>query len=163
MDWDAIAAGARGEGESYEKKRKARAKKAEAEEEKRKAAEKWLVTVTVEHAKVYVSTDSNGLSDPYMEVYVGSDSSWTRIGTTKVCSKTKSPTWDQTFTGKVDGLHQDIKLKLYDKDMIGSDYIGSCKCLHRSTGGTSLLFNKKDNRKVITASGSVSIKWEERT
>lgn len=159
MDWDAIAAGARGEGASYEKKRKAQAKKRDEKEKKDKAAEKWKVTVTCHSAVVYLSTDSNGLSDPYMEVYVGDDNSWKRIGTTKVQEKTLSPAWNESFSATVDGLATDIKIKLFDKDKFGSDYIGTWKSFSHTSGGTKLDFHPKGNHKLITAHGHVTATW----
>lgn len=160
MDWDGIAASARGEGASYERKRKAQMKKREESEKKAAAAEKWKVTVTCDSAVVYLSTDSNGLSDPYMEVYVGDDNTWKKIGTTKVQSKTLSPVWNETFSASVDGLSTDVKIKLYDKDNFGSDYIGTWKTSgHSSHGGTKLDFHPKGNHKLITAHGSVKVNW----
>jgi hypothetical protein len=159
MDWNAIAAGARGEGASYEKKRKAQAKKREEAEEKRAAGEKWKVTVTVHSATVFQSTDSNGLSDPYMDVYIGDDSSWKRIGSTKVQSKTLSPTWEETFTSTVDGLATDVKLKLYDKDTFGSDYVGTWKSFSHTRGGNDLNFHPKGDHKLITAQANVTVSW----
>ena len=156
-----IAAGARGQGAQYEKNRKKQAKKREASEEKRLAQEKWVVTVTVHSATVYQSTDSNGLSDPYAEVYVGSDSKWSRIGTTKVQEKTLSPVWEESFTsGTVDGTTTSIKVKLYDKDKWGSDYIGTWKTLWHGTGGADLAFHPKGDHKLITAVGKITIHWQ---
>lgn len=155
-----LAAGSRGQGAQYEKQRKAKAKVAEAKEEKLKKAEKWTVTVTVKSAVIYQSTDSNGLSDPYAEVFVGDDNSWKRIGTTKVQSKTLSPVWDETFTATVDGLHDEVKVKFFDKDTFGSDYIGTWKALgHGTNNGVDLPFHPKGNHKLITAVGTISVSW----
>ena len=154
-----IAAGARGEGASYERKRKADSKKREASEQKRLAGENWAVTVIVSCGTVYKSTDSNGLSDPYVEVYIGDDSSWKKLGTTKVQSKTLSPVWNETFTGNIDGLHTEVKLKLFDKDTIGSDYVGTYKGMSHSKGGKGLEMHPKGNYKLITATIDATFSW----
>lgn len=162
MDWEGIAASACGEGAAYEKKRKARIAKQDAEEKKELAAEKWKVTVTCVSADVYLSTDSNGLSDPYMEVYVGDEGSWKRIGTTKTQKATLKPVWGETFKATVNGLASDIKIKLFDSDTFGKDYIGTWKSCRPNQGGVALQFYPKGNDKLLTAHGNVTIKWEKK-
>ena len=154
-----IAASARGEGASYERKRKAAAKKREAAEQKSLANEKWKCTVTITSATVHLSTDANGLSDPYVEVYIGDDSSWKKLGTTKVQSETLSPVWNETFSGTVDGLHTEVKLKIFDKDKFGSDYVGTYKSGTHSTGGTNLSMHPKGDHKLITAQINATFAW----
>jgi Ca2+-dependent lipid-binding protein len=146
--------------DSYEKARKAKVKKAAEENEKARAAERWTISVTMKKAYISLTTDSNGLSDPYAEVYVGSDDKWKRIGTTKVQSKTTSPVWNETFEATVSGLYTAVKIKLYDKDLIGSDYIGSWKALSRTDFNLQgeNFFHKKHGRR-ITATCDFEVKW----
>lgn len=165
MDWDAIAAGARGEGAAYDKKRKARAKEREEAEHKRLAAEKWHVSVTVHSATVYLSTDSNGLSDPYAEVFVGDPDAvlgYSKIGSTKTKSKTMSPTWEETFETNVTGLDTAVKIKLYDKDMIASSYLGSWKSTSHTTGG-KIEICPKGNNKQINAHVNITVTWTKKS
>ena len=157
-----LAASARGEGAAYEKKRKARAKKEEAADQKKLAAQKWRVSVTVNSAEIYLSTDSNGLSDPYAEVYVGDDDSWRRIGSTKVISETMKPEWNETFEATVTGLQTLVKVKLYDKDKFGSDYIGTWKTYAQGRGGVGVDFHPKGNHKLITAKANITITWTQK-
>lgn len=161
MDWDMIAASARGEGAQYEKKRKARMAQQEAKDRADQEAEKWTVSVTIKDAEVYLSTDSNGLSDPYVEVFVGTDSSWKRIGTTKVQEKTLKPVWDETFTASVNGLYRELKIKMYDKDRFGSDYVGTWKSFAQPKGGR-VECHPKDNHKLITAHLSFTATWTQK-
>jgi hypothetical protein len=159
MDWDMLVAGSHGEGAAYEKKRKAKLAKDKEADRERAAAEKWTVAVTVKSATILKSTDGNGLSDPYAEVYIGDDSTWRRIGTTKVQSKTLEPVWNERFEATLTGLQSWVKVKLYDKDRFGSDYIGTWKEYSHSRGGDDLTFHPKDDRMVTTAKASIVVKW----
>ena len=154
-----MAASARGEGASYERKRKQAMKKAEEHDRKILAGEKWRCTVNIKSATVLLSTDANGLSDPYVEVYIGDETSWKKLGSTKVKPETLSPVWDETFSGIVDGLHTEVKLKLFDKDKFGSDYVGTYKSGSHATGGTKLDMHPKGNYKLITAQIDATFTW----
>ena len=68
--------------------------------------------------------DSNGLSDPYCELYVLDDKLQVDKKTkqkTKVIKKNLNPKWNETFTFQVPVTSKGIMIDMFDEDLIGSD------------------------------------------
>ena len=79
-----------------------------------------FVEVRVISAKNLVAADSNGFSDPYAMVGVGKS----KKQKTRVIKKDLSPEWNQKFTFKINDPKESVIVEVYDKDLIGSDFLG---------------------------------------
>ncbi|KYR02979.1 C2 domain-containing protein [Tieghemostelium lacteum] len=126
------------------------------------------VTITVDNATLYVATDSNGLSDPYVKVYASKKKgilSTTHLFTTSVQSKTLSPVWNHSETVSLcpEHIHDYLIFELYDKDILVNDFIGKGRIMLNKSGYSNFkldLFDK-DNNKIINAQVYGSIKVNE--
>eukprot|EP01051_Picozoa_sp_SAG22_P015722 SAG22_NODE_2097_length_3017_cov_1.949280_2_plen_240_part_00 len=103
------------------------------------AATPTQVTVTIVKAVELPAMDSNGLSDPYVEVSVrqrvggaqkGKTSAKSIIHKTEVRPGTLSPEWNETCMlsdnlSRVDNSH--VAFKVFDQDKLTDDFIGECR------------------------------------
>ncbi len=70
------------------------------------------------------SKDSNGLSDPYCEIYVLDEKSQPIKKSkqkTKVIKKSLNPTWDESFSISTTSGNSGILIEMYDQDAVGTD------------------------------------------
>jgi hypothetical protein len=79
------------------------------------------VELVIHNAKVHISTDHDGLSDPYVKIY---DSQGTKVGETKVKSNTLEPEWEETFELRIEPENLPLVIIMYDKDLVGKSHIG---------------------------------------
>lgn len=78
------------------------------------------LTVTVFKASNLDPHDKDSPNDPWCKIRVGSHTK-----KTKVIKNTNDPTWNESFTFKIDDPCKDtLCIEIYDKDMITSDYVG---------------------------------------
>ncbi|OHT06744.1 hypothetical protein TRFO_05411 [Tritrichomonas foetus] len=76
------------------------------------------------------SADLNGKSDPFVKVYAKTAADTFYLGKTDVIKKTLNPVWDSELSkGYVcySPLLKEIKLVVYDKDLIKNDKLGTVK------------------------------------
>jgi len=84
------------------------------------------VTLKVVSGRNLASKDSNGLSDPYCEIYLLDEKGQPNKKSkqkTKVVNKNLNPTWDETFnfTAPPGAACAGILIEMFDKDAIGTD------------------------------------------
>jgi len=84
------------------------------------------VTLKVVSGRNLASKDSNGLSDPYCEIYLLDEKGQPNKKSkqkTKVINKNLNPTWDESFnfTAPPGGACAGILIEMFDKDAIGTD------------------------------------------
>ena len=75
-----------------------------------------VLTIGIIAARGLEAMDSNGTSDPYVVVHVGSEKR-----KTKVIQKDLNPQWNEKFDILVTDVQGTLRLQVYDKDLIGSD------------------------------------------
>ena len=75
-----------------------------------------VLTIGIIAARGLEAMDSNGTSDPYVVVHVGSEKR-----KTKVIQKELNPQWNEKFDILVTDVQGTLRLQVYDKDLIGSD------------------------------------------
>ena len=83
------------------------------------------LVVTILRAEGLLAKDWGGTSDPFVELYLGS-----QFRKTKVIDKTLSPVWNETFELDVGPEDNDMSVVVYDNDnglLYGSskEYLGS--------------------------------------
>ncbi|KAH3756334.1 protein unc-13 A/B/C [Pelomyxa schiedti] len=83
------------------------------------AAPTFEVALTVVEARNLIAADSNGSSDPYVELVYGKNK---RLRT-KVVEKNLNPTWNEKLSFSLTE-NEPIHLLCWDKDFIGSDKLG---------------------------------------
>ncbi|KAG0237966.1 hypothetical protein BGW42_008066 [Actinomortierella wolfii] len=78
--------------------------------------------IHIARAENLASRDRNGFSDPFVKVTIGG-----KRFTTHVIYKTLNPVWDATFEFEVEplSLPENVRLKFWDKDRIGKDFLGT--------------------------------------
>jgi len=70
------------------------------------------------------SKDSNGLSDPYCEIYILDEKGQQNKKSkqkTKVIKKSLTPSWNETFTITAPAGTSGILIDMFDSDQIGTD------------------------------------------
>jgi len=80
--------------------------------------DKGSVTIKLKQAKDLKAADSNGKSDPYVQINHGGKK-WK----SKVIKKTLTPVWNENYSIEMKDIDQNttILLELFDKDNIGKD------------------------------------------
>ncbi|XP_065194559.1 multiple C2 and transmembrane domain-containing protein 2-like isoform X2 [Sycon ciliatum] len=78
----------------------------------------YILAVTIVSGHSLVARDSNGLSDPYVKMKIGSGYSKAK---TTIVHKSLSPIWNESFDLGVYSLDDSVLLRVYDHDLIGSD------------------------------------------
>lgn len=78
--------------------------------------------VHIGEARDLPARDSNGLSDPYVHLQLGS----TKYRTS-VVYKSLNPKWNEKFVFKVENLQDDLVLTLWDEDRFVDDFLGQLK------------------------------------
>jgi len=82
-----------------------------------------ILQIRVVSARNLIAADANGLSDPYVVIKLNDKK--VKTNKTRVIKKTLNPDWNQIFSLKVQDPETDVVTFLvYDKDKIGSDFIG---------------------------------------
>jgi len=75
-----------------------------------------------------LSADSNGKSDPYCKIFEGGKGKWHEIHTTRIINANLSPKWRETIVIEILNFSASfIKIVVWDKDKIGSDFLGKLK------------------------------------
>ncbi|KAI8876195.1 hypothetical protein K501DRAFT_262550 [Backusella circina FSU 941] len=83
-----------------------------------------VLNVTVIEGRKLKDKDLIGQNDPYVELWV--DEKYKQK--TAVINNNNNPVWNQTFTFPLnEGRKHKLYLKVFDKDLIGSDNIGEAK------------------------------------
>ncbi|KAK3702728.1 hypothetical protein RRG08_042714 [Elysia crispata] len=87
-------------------------------------SDKVIVELTILQGKDMVAMDRNGYSDPFCIVSVKGK----KILTTAVKKKTLFPKWNETVTTEMSlDDAPDLKIDVFDKDMISNDFMGTLK------------------------------------
>ncbi|KAJ3677545.1 hypothetical protein LUZ60_003269 [Juncus effusus] len=81
-----------------------------------------LLLVHIIEARNLLSMDSNGFSDPFVILQLGSQKK-----KTKVISMNLNPVWDEKFSFEVRNLKDELRVHVYDEDRIGKDFLGKVK------------------------------------
>jgi len=82
------------------------------------------VTLDVIAGRSLASKDSNGLSDPYCEIYLLDENGKhdkKPKHKTKVIKKSLSPEWKETFTLETNSNTSGILIQMFDEDKVGTD------------------------------------------
>eukprot|EP01133_Synstelium_polycarpum_P012291 gene12291-14409_t len=147
-----------------------------AEKKKRKPTKEivydnWMAyEVTVTSAELYLATDSNGFSDPYVRIGKSvSDGLFSKkwVLQTPSISKTLNPVWNYTNTFTVNaGKSSVLQLQLWDKDALKDDFIGRVEIWVPTNVGaqqtkTVDIMDPKNN-KIINAKVTYSIRCTEK-
>lgn len=87
------------------------------------SAPRGVLTVNLIEARNLHKEDLGGHNDPYVELWLDEDYKQR----SEVVKNTENPVWNQTFTFNIDEGSSKHKLyfKVNDKDLIGSDKVGS--------------------------------------
>lgn len=78
--------------------------------------------VHIIEARNLLAKDSNGFSDPFVVLQLGNQKF-----RTKVIDMSLNPTWDEKFSFEVRDVRDALRLVVYDKDLIGKDFLGKVK------------------------------------
>eukprot|EP00026_Physarum_polycephalum_P016303 Phypoly_transcript_17180.p1 GENE.Phypoly_transcript_17180~~Phypoly_transcript_17180.p1 ORF type:complete len:169 (+),score=38.72 Phypoly_transcript_17180:277-783(+) len=145
-------------GATYGKYKDGKAK----EHKEKKESEKAKYSVTIHSGQVYKSTDSNGLSDPYVRICKNNLLGRTLMET-PVQHKTLSPSWEYTgefSLSKEKGKNAEVNIVLLDKDMVGSDKVGEYTFSLGSSGKneTVSFYVDKDGKKMIN--GQITLTYK---
>ena len=79
-----------------------------------------LLELSVQKAVGLKAMDLGGVSDPYVIIKVGSQAAQR----TTVKQKTVNPTWDETFSFRIESMDDDVVLDVWDQDQLADDYMG---------------------------------------
>jgi len=81
------------------------------------------ITLTVLEARDLAAMDANGKSDPFVKI---SANFCKQVFQTHTQKKTLTPVWNESFPLYVGTLDpsQEITLRLFDRDLIGEDFLG---------------------------------------
>eukprot|EP00760_Papus_ankaliazontas_P028352 PhM_4_TR3652/c0_g1_i1/m.23766 len=78
------------------------------------------LTLTIHRARNLLACDVDGLSDPFVKISFG-----TQTTRTRTISSTLSPQWDQTFTFLTTKRCVNLRLEVFDDDLVSSpDFMG---------------------------------------
>ncbi|ESP01610.1 hypothetical protein LOTGIDRAFT_238227 [Lottia gigantea] len=83
-------------------------------------AGKTIVELTILQGKDLVAMDRNGYSDPFCVVLLDKN----KVFTTGVKKKTLFPKWNETVTIELPSDKSEIEIDVYDKDILGKDFMG---------------------------------------
>ncbi|GFO03794.1 extended synaptotagmin-1, partial [Plakobranchus ocellatus] len=87
-------------------------------------SDKVIIELTILQGKDLVAMDRNGYSDPFCVVSVKGK----KVLTTAVKKKTLFPKWNETVTTEMSLADApDVKIDVFDKDMISNDFMGTVK------------------------------------
>ncbi|EJW71260.1 hypothetical protein WUBG_17829 [Wuchereria bancrofti] len=94
----------------------------------RYSAQQMKLHVRLTGAKNLRAMDKNGLSDPYVKLYLIPGASKATKMVSKTIEKTLNPLWNEEFTyygvTDEDQLNKSLRLLVLDRDRIGSDFLG---------------------------------------
>ncbi|KAK6102300.1 C2 domain family protein [Brugia pahangi] len=92
------------------------------------SAQQMKLCVRLTGAKNLRAMDKNGLSDPYVKLYLIPGASKATKMVSKTIEKTLNPFWNEEFTyygvTDEDQLNKSLRLLVLDRDRIGSDFLG---------------------------------------
>lgn len=89
------------------------------------------VSVTIHKGTIFVSTDLDGTSDPYVKIYTEKDEK-AAIYKTAVQSSTLEPVWEETVILNLAPESTYLRFVVRDKDPVGFDHVGE-GILHLTT------------------------------
>lgn len=118
--------------------------------------------VTIHSARSLKAADSNGYSDPFVVVHVGTDKS---VFKTPVIKKNLNPTWELSFTLDKVVAGTEMTFEVWDHDTIGSnDFLGQVvlkfsPLLDSSQEWYSLSGRAKQKDRGITGDINLSFAW----
>ncbi|XP_074456366.1 multiple C2 and transmembrane domain-containing protein 2 isoform X1 [Larus michahellis] len=81
----------------------------------------YLLTIHLKEGRNLVIRDRCGTSDPYVKFKLNGKT----LYKSKVVYKNLNPVWDETVVLPVQTLHQKLWIKVYDRDLTSSDFMGS--------------------------------------
>ena len=125
-----------------------------------------IVIVHVVQARGLQAADANGASDAFVAVQL-EGSIWPKPMKTKVMKSTLDPVWDEIFRIPVQGRVGQLKLQVFDHDMLSAnDFLGLAKIsLHMLKAGGEPMeewISLKGNTDKGPATGEINIKaWME--
>jgi len=116
------------------------------------------LVIKITQGKNLVSKDSNGKSDPYCKVWLGSNKFQT-----KVKAKTLNPVWDDVFTIPSEKCGKVIDIEVWDTNVLLKDeFMGEIKLqVDQIPNGETQQWHKlcpsKDKKKKGAVSGEIHI------
>uniref|UniRef100_A0A8C3CI53 Multiple C2 and transmembrane domain-containing protein 2 n=1 Tax=Cairina moschata TaxID=8855 RepID=A0A8C3CI53_CAIMO len=105
----------------------------------------YLLTIHLKEGRNLVIRDRCGTSDPYVKFKLNGKT----LYKSKVVYKNLNPVWDETVVLPVQTLDQKLWIKVYDRDLTSSDFMGSA-----FVALTELELNRWSNRKKRSSSKS---------
>ncbi|XP_014430897.2 multiple C2 and transmembrane domain-containing protein 2 isoform X2 [Pelodiscus sinensis] len=81
----------------------------------------YLLTIHLKQGRNLVIRDRCGSSDPYVKFKLNGKT----LYKSKVISKNLNPVWDETVVLPIQTLDQKLRIKVYDRDLTSSDFMGS--------------------------------------
>uniref|UniRef100_A0A8C3SYG5 C2 domain-containing protein n=1 Tax=Chelydra serpentina TaxID=8475 RepID=A0A8C3SYG5_CHESE len=81
----------------------------------------YLLTIHLKEGRNLVIRDRCGTSDPYVKF----KSNGKTLYKSKVIYKNLNPVWDETVVLPIQTLDQKLRVKVYDRDLASSDFMGS--------------------------------------
>nr|XP_056721692.1 multiple C2 and transmembrane domain-containing protein 2 isoform X2 [Euleptes europaea] len=81
----------------------------------------YLLTIHLREGRNLVIRDRCGTSDPYVKFKVNGKT----LYKSKVIYKNLNPVWDETVVLPIQSLDQKLRVKVYDRDLTSSDFMGS--------------------------------------
>ncbi|KAM9125436.1 multiple C2 and transmembrane domain-containing protein 2 isoform 2-T4 [Pangshura tecta] len=81
----------------------------------------YLLTVHLKEGRNLVIRDRCGTSDPYVKFKLNGKT----LYKSKVIYKNLNPVWDETVVLPIQTLDQKLRVKVYDRDLASSDFMGS--------------------------------------
>uniref|UniRef100_A0A8C4W932 C2 domain-containing protein n=1 Tax=Gopherus evgoodei TaxID=1825980 RepID=A0A8C4W932_9SAUR len=81
----------------------------------------YLLTIHLKEGRNLVIRDRCGTSDPYVKFKLNGKT----LYKSKVIYKNLNPVWDETVVLPIQTLNQKLRVKVYDRDLASSDFMGS--------------------------------------
>uniref|UniRef100_A0A8D0H314 Multiple C2 and transmembrane domain containing 2 n=1 Tax=Sphenodon punctatus TaxID=8508 RepID=A0A8D0H314_SPHPU len=81
----------------------------------------YLLTIHLKEGRNLVIRDRCGTSDPYVKFKLNGKT----LYKSKVIYKNLNPVWDETVVLPIQTLDQKLRIKVYDRDLTSSDFMGS--------------------------------------
>uniref|UniRef100_A0A8C8SNG6 Multiple C2 and transmembrane domain-containing protein 2 n=1 Tax=Pelusios castaneus TaxID=367368 RepID=A0A8C8SNG6_9SAUR len=90
----------------------------------------YLLTIHLKEGRNLVIRDRCGTSDPYVKFKLNGKT----LYKSKVIYKNLNPVWDESVVLPIQSLDQKLRVKVYDRDLTSSDFMGSASVVLSNLG-----------------------------